>query len=700
MAAIAITASCAHGQRRADHGLPNVSSQVTVTDFANFCSSSGTDCPFGSLPDGGILQGADGNFYGVTNFDGQYGQGVFFRLSPTGVGTMVYSFNGGLDGGPPPSGIIQGSDGNFYGLQTAAVIRLTPSGQLQTIHSFGVTGNLNGPYTLTQGSDGDLYGIHASTAFRLKLDGTGFTGLTLPPGFFGNSSALQEDGLFGGLLQALDGNFYGTTGEGGSGYGTIFEINPSTGEVSVLYSFTGGSDGAYANAGLVQGSDGNLYGSTGAGGNDNLCAGGGPPPETAFYGCGVVFKYVLQGPSKGTLVPLYEFQANSDGALPLSPPIVGSDGNLYGVTSGGAGSIYEVDQEGTFTSLYDFSCENDPFSCPVGVAPESSPVQADDGMFYGTTPFGGGPSEGGAVYSFFPTANMAPPIRLQAPTAEVGKPVTVTFSSSNSFSTSMQQCYAFATNESTGAFYTLGRVPATLNGLLYQGQFTETPTVPGAYLAAVTCGGVESGTLTVEVLADGKLPTITTLTASPNPVVLGSEVQMSAQVARSDGSAVPTGMVDFYVGTALLGRAQLSDQGLATLSVSTSHVPNGDYYVKAEYTGDSSNSASNSSTLLIQAGLGDTTITLTNPDPQNGEGLNYLITSVSGPITGSISYFASGQLLGTFDIAGRPEGSVFYDDLFTMPGTYQITAQYNGSPLQQSCISAPVTAIVTSLGLD
>jgi uncharacterized repeat protein (TIGR03803 family) len=174
------------------------------------------------------------------------------------------------------------------------------------------------------------------------------------------------------LLQAADGDFYGTTYDGGtSNSGTVFQIT-THGVPTTLYSFTGFNDGAYPQAGLVLASDGNFYGTTAEGGTNYA---------------GTVFQI---GTGSG-LTSLYSFTGFSDGANPESGLVQGSDGSLYGTTYYGGtnndGSVFKITTNGALTSLYSFTGGND------GSNPQSGLVQGTDGSFYGTTYYGG---EGGA----------------------------------------------------------------------------------------------------------------------------------------------------------------------------------------------------------------------------------------------------------------------------------------------------------------
>ena len=229
---------------------------------------------FASMPWAGLIQGSDGNFYGTTASGGTSGRGTVFKLTPSGTETVLYSFPAGSS--EPYCGLIQGSDGNFYGTTGAngtsddgTVFKITPSGTETVLHAFAKTGTDGQiPYAgLIQGSDGNFYGTTYfggangfGTVFKVTPSGTE----TVLYSFAGGSDGEHP---YAGVIQGSDGNFYGTTYQGGaSGYGTVFKLTPS-GTETVLYSFAGGSsDGANPEAGLIQGSDGNFYGNTYQGG--------------------------------------------------------------------------------------------------------------------------------------------------------------------------------------------------------------------------------------------------------------------------------------------------------------------------------------------------------------------------------------------------------------------------------------------------
>jgi uncharacterized repeat protein (TIGR03803 family) len=237
----------------------------------------------GAFPQSNLVQAPSGTFYGTARQGGISGSnGVVFKITPAGAYTALHSFDGS-DGAYPSSGLVRGSDGNFYGTtqlggtgtycgvgtECGTVFKITPAGTLTTLHSFNGTDGTNPVSALVQGSGG-FYGTTQSGG-NLSCDhpyGCGTVFRITPAGTLSTLHKFHNtDGSFpaGALTLASDGNFYGTTGNGGSlNYGAIFEIS-SGGGFNLLFSFDG-TDGGGVNPGLVQGTDGNFYGVTTFGG--------------------------------------------------------------------------------------------------------------------------------------------------------------------------------------------------------------------------------------------------------------------------------------------------------------------------------------------------------------------------------------------------------------------------------------------------
>jgi uncharacterized repeat protein (TIGR03803 family) len=283
----------------------------------------------------GLTLGTDGNFYGVvesTAVIGDPGYGIFFRIGPNGTFTTLHNFNGGTDGADPATAPIEATDGNLYGTTNggccvpSTVYRYTPSGSFRVIYTFdNAHGMWAGP--VMQGSDGHLYvtawegGIKNNGTIVELTTGGSLLHYYAFPGASGGS--LPN----GPLVEASDGNYYGTTYQGGAhGLGTIFRMTPE-GNVTVLHAFSRhATDGASPAHGLTQATDGYLYGTTTAGGAN---------------GSGTAFR-ISTG---GAYSQLYSFSSVT-GSNPLGL-MQDTSGLLYGtLAQGGAqgyGAIYSLD---------------------------------------------------------------------------------------------------------------------------------------------------------------------------------------------------------------------------------------------------------------------------------------------------------------------------------------------------------------------
>jgi uncharacterized repeat protein (TIGR03803 family) len=344
--------------------------------------------PDGFSPRASAIQGSDGNYYGTTYVGGTNNLGTVYKITPTGVETVLHSFMGGAtDGSLPTAALIQGSDGNFYGTTTGGgpigagtVFKITATGDETVLYAF-IGGDGIGPFgALVQGNDGNFYGTTSGggpnfngTVFKITPAGVE----TMLHSFTGGTTDGRDSGA--ALIQGSDGNFYGTTGYGGtSDNGTVFKITPA-GVETVLYSFAGGTtDGSAPTAALIQGSDGNFYGTTGYGGTSNV---------------GTVFKVT----PAGVETVLHSF-ANvlTDGNQPQAALIQGSDGNFYGTTGYGGtsnvGTVFKVTPAGVETVFYSFTG-----ATTDGGGPQGALIQGSDGIFYGTTSSGGASNSGSFI---------------------------------------------------------------------------------------------------------------------------------------------------------------------------------------------------------------------------------------------------------------------------------------------------------------
>jgi uncharacterized repeat protein (TIGR03803 family) len=308
----------------------------------------------GETPTAGLTQGNDGNFYGTT-FEGgtNFYFGTVFQISSNGAFNLLYSFTNGSDGANPYAGLAQGGNGAFYGTtvgggsnNNGAVFQITSAGALTPLYSFtnGVDGS-QPRATLTLAGDGAFYGTTyagGSHGQGVVFHITAVGALTALHSFNGASDGANPVGQ---LTQATNGLLYGTAYAGGPhGDGTVFQITTG-GTFNVMYSFTGGNDGASPAAGLALGSDGNFYGTT---------SGGGP------NGDGGIFKITPQG----ALTPLYLFTGGTDGSTSFAMLVQRNNGDFYGTTQYGGS-----DGDGVVFKIYPFSS-----------APELTSITRSSGM--------------------------------------------------------------------------------------------------------------------------------------------------------------------------------------------------------------------------------------------------------------------------------------------------------------------------------
>lgn len=348
--------------------------------FSTLHSFAGTD---GRAPVAPLLEAADGALYGTAAGGGANDVGVAYRITTPGTFAVLHHFAGGETAGARPrGGLLQTADGLFYGTtregglnNVGTIFTMTAEGGVAVRHSFGATLDGRQPVRpLTRTSDGRLYGVTAAgglgnvgTVYRVLPDGRTSILHHFGPGRDNGQTPAA------GVIQATDGNLYGTTYFGGVyGRGTVFQLTPQ-GRFAILHHFYGGSgDGAHPSAALIQARDGRLYGTTTNGGTSDG---------------GTVFRVALDG----TAGILHFFSGAPDGLRPSAALVEARDGALYGTTAGGglgAGTIFRVTASGAFEQLHGFSGDTD------GGSPQESLVELSDGALYGTTSFGGSGSAG------------------------------------------------------------------------------------------------------------------------------------------------------------------------------------------------------------------------------------------------------------------------------------------------------------------
>jgi len=361
--------------------------------------------PAWALPSSTMTQGTDGNLYGTTPQGGSDNYGTIFKVTPDGTLTVVHNFL--FDNGPFScyNGVVLANDGNLYGtcygvadsqgnITPGDIYKITPAGVFTDLHDFSLNGVEGFHCTgIIQGLDGNFYGTtelgatNGSGAF-FKMSPSGVVSVLH---VFTTAEAAY---ISAPLIQASDGNFYITSVQGGTNLvGTVLRITPA-GSVTVLHNFAT-TDGAYPSAGLLQAKDGSLYGTTLQGASNNL---------------GGVYRIAPNGVF--TLVHSFT-QLEADGVYVALTQ--GTDGYFYGVSEfGGAtdqGTVFSMDSSGNLLS-WDFGTNPSVFSRPI-----SAIVQHTNGSYFANTEYGGA-ADFGTIYGF----SFAEPAfcRLQPATARVG----------------------------------------------------------------------------------------------------------------------------------------------------------------------------------------------------------------------------------------------------------------------------------------
>jgi uncharacterized repeat protein (TIGR03803 family) len=383
----------------------------TFSYLAVFDGTNGYQ-PFGSL-----TQATDGNFYGTTTNGGGHGYGNVYRITPSGELTSIYDFCLRLnctDGTTPESAPVLGSDGNLYGTTTGigygygTVYKMTLSGKLTTLYTFCSLANCadgSAPNGLVAASDGNFYGTtfeggnsRAGTIFKITPAGQ-FTSL-----YSFCSLANCADGFspVSSPIEGSDGNLYGTTWQSPTG-GVLYRFTLAGG-FKVLYSFCRGiilCSGGSEPVAIVQDANGNFFGTTQYGGGSG--------------GYGTVFELT----AKQQFINLHTFD-KTDGAYPDEGLTLANDGNFYGITAEGgpanAGTIFEITAAGTFRTLYTFAP-------PYGDEPAGPLLQGTNGNLYGTTPSNPGYDPLGTVFEL--SNGLGQSVRTAPGAGEVGKTVLI-----------------------------------------------------------------------------------------------------------------------------------------------------------------------------------------------------------------------------------------------------------------------------------
>lgn len=443
-----------------------------------------TGSPDADFPNGGVVRGADGTLYGTTYYGGTDGLGTVYKISPTGQESVIHSFAGGTDGAHPAAALFLGQQGAVYGtteyggtgncsdsqgVGCGTVFQVGSGGSVTVLYSFkGGNDGWVPNAGVIQAANGDLYGttnsggaFNSGTVFHLTLSGVENLLHTF------NSSV--DGGFPGGLVQGIDGDFYATIG---SGLGGVFKITPA-GVLTVLHTFGGGpNDAAFPIGSLAGDGAGNFYGTAPFGGENGL---------------GAIFSITSTGQER----LVYSFTGGLDGSRPNSGLLI-EGGALYGTTpqggSSGNGTLFGVTLAGVETTVYTYpDCENSNTQLGVGIAMTDN---GQTGVAYGVTS-GGCP---GASSDFFGSVYSIELVAV-APTAVGGSNQTIA-AGQTAYLNGTASFASDTTSASLGYAWSFVSIPSGSSATL-SGATTATPfffvDLPGTYVVQLVVTDPVSG---------------------------------------------------------------------------------------------------------------------------------------------------------------------------------------------------------------
>jgi uncharacterized repeat protein (TIGR03803 family) len=755
-----------------------------LTTLYTFCSQP--SCADGKSPYGGLVQGSNGNFYGTTFYGGANefnSAGTVFTITPSGSFTSLYSFCAQancVDGYGPFAGIIQGTDGNFHGttfyggvMGEGTVFSMTPAGVVTTLYSFCSLANCTdgaGPYAgLVQGTDGNFYG----TTFFGGANSEGSVFQMSPAGaiktlysFCAAANCTDGQGPRAGVVQGADGNFYGTTTEGGESEfsgGTLFKVTP-TGALTTLYIFCSQpncTDGDFPEGALVQGQDGNFYGSTADGGTNNdgtifalnICSAGpklcsstavSSTANPSFYAGSLSFTATVTPASgSGTPTGSVQFQDGSTvlGSSSLSSGVAtfttaglsvgqhsisavySGDSNFNSSTGSLSQSIIQVSTSTAVTSNLNPAVYGQLVTFVAtattstgGGTPTGSMVFKDGATTLGTVTMSGGSASFTTVYQLVAgthaiTATYSGDANcltsVGSLTQQVNQATTSVALYSNLNPAFVNAAVTFTASvtgqyqgnpSGTVTFYSNGSAlgaPVTLNA--WQASLTTSFSAAGTYsITAVYSGDandIGSTSSVVSEVADSAAPTTTTVKSSGSPSKIGALVTFTAKITSKLG-IIPNGdSVSFFDGSAQIGIA-LVIGGSAVFSTSALTV--GTHLVTAQYGGDASYQPSTSTATTQVVVKYTPTITATSlPNPSvYGESITFTVLVIStGPLpTGTVAFKNGSSGIGTAPLIA---GVAIFSTSILPVGTNSITAVYEGDNFTAGLTSSAINQVVS-----
>ena len=630
-----------------------INTNYSLITLANFTTNTGTHIY------SGLVQGLDGNFYGTAFFGGTsigmgysaMGYGTVYRMSPDGTVTTLVNFNG-TNGNNPNGGLLLGNDGNFYGTTLGGgvygagagwqgqgygtIFRLTADGNITTLISFNGTNGFSPYGTLTQGQDGTIYGMTYSgggfgygTVFGMTTNGN----LKTLVNFNYTNGANPE---YSGLVQTSDGNLYGLTAAGGSyGRGTAFRLT-TNGVITTLvnFNFTNG----YRPGSLTLASDGNFYGTT---------------PYGGLYGNGTNgnnYGTVFRMSTNGALTTLVNF-SGTNGFDPYGGLIQWSDGNFYGTCDGqittnggfGGGTLFQMTPSGSLTTIATFNGTN-------GSVPWATMIQGNDGNLYGTTYAGGyGGGSFGTAYKLVPSipnsnqTNQSISFGALAPMVYGAAPINLTATSSSTLPVSYSSSASNVASISGNVLTVMGAGSATITASQAgNSNWSAATPVTQTLMVSKANGSVSFGKLNQTYDGTAKSVSVTT---TPTNLTVGLTYNGTSLAPTNAGSYAVVGSIT---------NANYSGYGSNTLII-----------------------AKASNVITPFSAIGNQTYT-TNPItinvPVASSGLPVVLSVLSGPATliGSNAIILSGS--GTVVLAADQSGNSNYQAASQVTTSFSVTA--------------------------
>jgi len=617
-----------------------------------------------------IIQASDGNLWGTTAEGNTADEdfGTIFKLAPDGTFTTVYTFSDSGNNGEGPVSLIEGNDGNFYGVTSGGgpyqttcdcgtFFRITPQGQFTMLFALTQGYSENPNPGLLQGTDGNFY---ISTPYGPVVVSPAGTPLAF-------NEVTTRRIITSGMMQHTNGLFYGAS----ASYGLVYSYTLQ--HVLNVYDESPGIGLGFT---FAEGSDGDIYGA----GND------------------LAFRFTTGGAYK-------TFATSFNAGTGLTPA---SDGNVYGMEQT-TPLLFNITPAGQVNAI-------PTTGAPPYYAPDTTvtPIQASDGSFL--IPFAdyGDQSPTNAIYRYTLTPALPAPIQLtpSESTITLGSSFTLNWQVLNATSATLRQCNAFLSRPGTGGGDWSGLQTGSIASGVYSGSATLTPTAGGSYIYDLTCGGVESGYATVTVTGGTASATTTVLQSSLSTVPAGSPVTLTATVTANTGGYLPTGTVTFRYGSYVLATASVNSHGIAAYTASagtTSHLAGGNYSITAHYNGDANDTASTSAPITVTV-QGITAVALVISPPTFTVGGSATLTATvrdtnGGPVpTGTVAFgyemdgdYYSLAANATLNSSGVATATTYTSQSQAPPaGSYPVTAIYSGDTLNQATTSPVVTLYVTT----